>query len=327
MLEWSADWSYRGLSAVVLENRRLRIVVLPDLGGKVWSIRDKAHDRELLWHNPRILPSPAAFGARYDDWFSGGWDELFPNDAPALHDGQPLPDHGEWWARRCDWRVEDEPGLLRLRLSGVGVVTPHRWERTIELRADERALHCATTIRNEGHAAIPFLWRIHPALPATPESRIEIPSDHVEVEPASSPGIDPRPFAWSLARTSEGGVANLGVCPDPGRERMLLAYSTRLRAGWCALTGADGVGVGFAFDPAVIDTVTVFATFGGWRGLSTVLLEPGVGWPYDLDMARANGSARVLAPGDEAEFRIAMVAYDGLTRVEEISADGVVRGR
>ncbi len=327
MPEWSADWGYRGLRAVVIENRRLRVVVLPDLGGKVWSIRDKDRDRELLWQNPRVPPSSAPFGARYDDWFSGGWDELFPNDGPVLLDGQPLPDHGEWWARPCAWRIEDEPGVVRVRLSGFGVVTPHRWERTLEVRDGERMLRCATTIANEGFAPLPFLWRIHPALPATPGSRIEIPSDRVVVESAASPGLDPRPFTWPLAPTSDGGVANLGVCPEPGKDRALLAYATRLRAGWCALTGADGVGVGFAFDPAVIDTVTLFATFGGWRGLHTVLLEPGVGWPYDLDVARANGSARMLAPGEATTFAITMVAYDGIGRVEDISHDGEVRGR
>ncbi len=327
MRDWSADWSYRGQPAVVIESRRLRVVVLPDLGGKIWSIRDKAHDRELLWHNPRVPPSSAPFGARYDDWFAGGWDDLFPNDAPVLLDGQPLPDHGEWWARPCRWRIDEEPGTLRLVLSGLGLVTPHRWERVIELREDERAIWCSTTIRNEGHAPLPFLWRIHPALPATPGSRIEIPSEHVVIEAASSPGLDRRPFAWPLARTTDGGVSNLGVCPEPGHERMLQAYATRLRAGWCALTGADGLGVGFAFDPAAIDTVTLFATFGGWRGLSTVILEPGVGWPSDLDKARANGSARVIAPGETTEFAITMVAYEGVGRVEDIGRDGVVRGR
>lgn len=244
-----------------------------------------------------------------------------------MFDGQPLPDHAEWWGRSCEWRIDDEPELLRLRLSGVGIVTPHRWGRTIELRADERVLHCMTTIRNDGFAPLPFLWRIHPALPATPGSRIEIPSEHVVVEPASSSALDPRPFAWPLARTSECGMANLGGCPEPRRELMMLAYATRLQAGWCALTGSDGVRVGFAFDRADINAETLFATFGGWRGLSTVLLEPNVGWPYDLGNVRTKRSARHVSSGKSSEFGLTTVACVGISRVERISLDGDGRGR
>ena len=327
MPEWSGDGSVRGLRAVVLENWRLRVVVLPGLGGRIWSVRLKPLDRELLWHHPRRAPRPAPFGACFDDWFAGGWDELFPNDAPAVLDGEPLPDHGEWWALPSDWRVEERSGAVVLRLSGAGVVTQHHWERTIELRGDEPTLRLATTIRNQGVRPLPFLWRTHPALPVAPGARIELPADRVTVDPAFSPGLEPGPFAWPLARTTGGDTVDLSVCPEPGPDRALLAYATGLRAGWCALTGADGAGVGFAFDPAAIDTVTLFASFGGWHGLETVVLEPGVGWPYDLDAARANGSAGTLEPGGTATFDVAMVAYEGMSRIDAISPEGEVLGR
>ena len=33
----SADWSFHGFRAVILENAALRIVLLPELGAKIWS--------------------------------------------------------------------------------------------------------------------------------------------------------------------------------------------------------------------------------------------------------------------------------------------------
>ena len=48
------DWSYRGLDTVVLENRMLRVVILPQAGGKIWQITYKPLDADLLWNNPRI---------------------------------------------------------------------------------------------------------------------------------------------------------------------------------------------------------------------------------------------------------------------------------
>ena len=86
-LSVSTDWSYCGLSAVVLENRRLRVVILPDAGGKIWQITHKPTDTDLLWNNPRMPPARLPMNSRYDDVWSGGWDELFPNDEAATLDG------------------------------------------------------------------------------------------------------------------------------------------------------------------------------------------------------------------------------------------------
>ena len=44
----STEWSLAGQAAVVLENRHLRAVLLPGLGGKIISLVDKAADTELL---------------------------------------------------------------------------------------------------------------------------------------------------------------------------------------------------------------------------------------------------------------------------------------
>ena len=62
--------------------------------GKLWSLVDKAADREIFWHNPRMAPRLAPYGATYDDWFCGGWDELFPNDAPTSFAGASVQNTG-----------------------------------------------------------------------------------------------------------------------------------------------------------------------------------------------------------------------------------------
>src|SRR4051812_20407604 len=97
MAELSIDthWTYRGLKAVILENRLLQVVVLPQVGAKLWQITYKPRAAELLWNNPRIAPSRLPIHSRYDDVWSGGWDELFPNDESAVIEGEQYPDHGE----------------------------------------------------------------------------------------------------------------------------------------------------------------------------------------------------------------------------------------
>ncbi|MBR1686583.1 MAG: DUF5107 domain-containing protein [Clostridia bacterium] len=55
--------------AIVLENDCLRATFLPTLGGRLWSLIDKAKGRELLHVNPVFQPANLALR---NAWFSGG---------------------------------------------------------------------------------------------------------------------------------------------------------------------------------------------------------------------------------------------------------------
>ena len=55
--------------AVVLEDSSLRVAVLPQSGGKVWSIHDKVRDRQVIFNNP--AHQPMTVGSR-GAWTSGG---------------------------------------------------------------------------------------------------------------------------------------------------------------------------------------------------------------------------------------------------------------
>jgi hypothetical protein len=81
-----------------------------------------------------VAPRPAVFGAAYDDWFCGGWDELFRNDAPAEVAGERYPDHGELWPLPWAWSVAEQTGdAATLVLRHAGVVTTTRFEKRLTL--------------------------------------------------------------------------------------------------------------------------------------------------------------------------------------------------
>ena len=168
---------HRGLRVVTLENELLRVQVLPEAGAKIWQITYLPLDTELLWNNPHIPPERHAIHAPYDDVWSGGWDELFPNDEEAVIHDKRYPDHGELWS--AAWEAEsfsfaDRVAVtLRLQtpMSSVAV------EKTIELRHGSAQLHFSHRFTNHGAAAFPFLWKLHPAMRVTPQHRIDMPRD------------------------------------------------------------------------------------------------------------------------------------------------------
>ena len=49
-----------GLRNVLLENRRLRVEILPEAGARIWQITYKPLGAELLWNNPSVSPRSTA---------------------------------------------------------------------------------------------------------------------------------------------------------------------------------------------------------------------------------------------------------------------------
>jgi hypothetical protein len=321
------NWHYHGFRALVVENGLLRLVLLPELGGKLWSLVYKPFDREIFWHNPRMAPRHAPYGAAYDDWFCGGWDELFPNDAPTAFAGDAYPDHGEWWSMPFAWDVNTaQPDAVTVHCRRAGVVTNTSVDRWITVRAGEPQVTTRYRIHNAGPQPLDFLWKLHPALAISADACIDLPACQVQPDPAFNERLDKRPFAWPMARDGRGGAVDMRPVPGADAATCDFYYATELAAGWCAMTDTrDGVGFGLAFDPALFRSVWVFGAYGGWRGHYTTILEPCTGYPYRLEDAVAQGTASRLEAGQSIETTVTAVLYHGRTAVTQITPDGEVR--
>ncbi len=322
------DWSYRGLPTVVLENRLLRVVILPEAGAKIWQITYKPLDANLLWNNPRMAPTRLPMNARYDDVWSGGWDELFPNDEAGLIDGEMYPDHGELWTG--EWSSEpfstsDEVGV---RLRFTTPVSAIAFEKTIRLRRDSPRIHFQHVLTNSGNAPFPFLWKLHPAMAVTPLHRIDFPAMKVSLEPAfpGSLGAGPTAFDWPYAKI-DGQDIDLRRIPDAAMRQLYFFYGAEMQAGWCALTNtANGLACGFLFDQKVFPSCWLFASYGGWRNHNVAVLEPCTGYPLNFDAMRAAGRHKTLATGEVLSTDVLFIVQEGLQAVSGIERNGTIVG-
>lgn len=323
-LSLNTDWTYRGLRAIVLENRRLRIVVLPEAGAKIWQITYKPSDTDLLWNNPRIAPARQPINSRYDDVWSGGWDELFPNDEAAVISGEAYPDHGELWTG--EWRAEpfstaDEAGL---RLNFTTPISSILVEKTIVMRRDEACLHFQHRFTNVGGSPFPFLWKLHPALAATPQHRIDFPPMKVVLEPAFPGTLAGASAVSSWPHVCLGGrQIDLRRVPSAEERQLYFFYGTEMQSGWCALTNtATGVACGLQFDPAVFRCAWLFATYGGWRNYNVAVLEPCTGYPLNFAAMEAAGRHFTLAPGEPLATEVLFTVQENLRSVGNIDRQG-----
>ncbi|WP_127354568.1 DUF5107 domain-containing protein [Actinacidiphila soli] len=325
----SSEWSYRGLQALVMDNEFLRVVVLPELGGKIWQLTAVRSGRDFLWHNPRLKARLIPFGTTYDDVFLGGWDELFPNDVPEELAGEPYPDHGELWASTWDWTVERSPEEVRLILTLRAPISGCSIEKTLTLRSGESHLRVRSRITNEGHTALPFLWKQHVAVPVSERASIGLGARTMYVEDfgvprAGSPG---ETYPWPHLVGPDGSSTDMSKTLPPDSRVSEFQYATELDGGWCSVTYEDGTGIGLSFDPGVFRSCWLFASYGGWRGHEVLILEPCTGYPVSVTEGLEAGTHQVLPAGGTVETALTVVVYDQIASVSGISPDGGVEGQ
>jgi hypothetical protein len=328
------DWQYRGLQVVRIENEHIRVDVIPEVGAKIYSFVHKASGRNLLWHNPRVPLARVSYGALFDDHWSGGWDELLPNDVPfKTPSGEMLPDHGEVWSQESQWDVvEERNDVVAVRFVTHGRILPTQFEKTLSLRAGDAYCTVEYVYRNLGAVPIDFLWNICCSLEISPATRLDIPARRGIIEATDpwntmkfSPGTE---YEWPCAVTPSGNRVDFRTMPPEEAGVTDFQYLPNLSSGWFAVTDTDAqVGFGMVFPIDVIPHLSLFRSVGGWRGQHLVSVEPSIGFPYDLVIAKEKGTAGRLDAGTTFEAKIKAVTYGGVAAIERIEPDGSIVGK
>jgi len=328
MASIDTNWQYCGLRVVRMENERICVDILPEAGAKIFNFIHKQSSRNLLWHNPHILPSRQAYGASFDDLWSGGWDELIPNDLPRpAPDGDLLPDHGEVWSQPAEWEIlENRPGLCRVRFTTYGRVLATRFDKTISLQDDAPFFRINYTYTNLSQQPIDFLWNIHPALAVGEHTWLDVPAGKGITDPWREMRFQGNTvFEWPYAVDFKGKQVDLRKADPPEAANADMHYLVDVQEGWYAATDRDsGVGFGLSFPLSVFPHLWLFRALGGWRGLYTLILEASTGYPYDLAVARQRGTCGHLGPAASLEAEVMAIAYSGATSIAGIHPDGQV---
>jgi galactose mutarotase-like enzyme len=323
-LTLSTGWTLHGLRAILVENRFLRLVVLPEAGGKIWQITYKPLDAPILWNNPRIMPAKHSIHARYDDVWSGGWDELFPNDEAGNLLGEYVPDHGELWTGNWSAEPFQDADAVGVHLRFATPISSFLVERTIRLPRQSAQFEIQYRFTNQNSETYPFLWKLHPAFAVSAQHRIDFPAMTAVREPGfpGSLGDAPLDFEWPYAELGDK-ILDLRQVPDASSRAVHFFYGTEMAAGWSAVTNrTNGLASALRFDPEIFTSCWLFASHGGWRNLNVAALEPATGYPFQIQSMIDAGRARTLAPGESLETSVLFAAQEGMKSVGGVDADG-----
>jgi galactose mutarotase-like enzyme len=213
---------------VVLENERVRTEVWLTKGADILELRYKPADLNVLWRGDRELydsgsyVAPASGGGAFIDYFTAGWQEVFPNGGvPCEFAGAHLGQHGE--VALLPWRcavLRDDPACVEVEFSVRTHRTPFSLVRRMRLDAGGAKLVLDETITNLGGQPLPFMWGHHPGFGPPflePGCEIAVAGGTIAVphRPAR-PGarlVSGARSGWPVATTADGGEVDLGVFP------------------------------------------------------------------------------------------------------------------
>jgi hypothetical protein len=336
---------YRGLRTVTLENEMVRVSFLADKGTDIFEFLHKPTDTDFMWRSPLGVRNPAMFvptiprpeGA-FLDYYEGGWQECLPTGGnPAEYAGTKFGPHGEVCLVPWDYTIlENEPERVQVRYEVRTYRTPCYLQKTVTLERNSGVLAFSEQLTNEGAVPLDLMWGHHPAFgpPFLDESCvIDLPGATVRTIETEQTGRCKPGAEWSWPRVpgKDGPPIDLGRIAPPETRAHDLAILTDLQAGWYAITNTTRrVGFGMVWPVATFGALWYWQVFGGamaqpWYGRTyNIALEPWTTPHLTIEEAIAQGTQRVLAPGEALELEFKAVAYAGIDRVLAIGPDGAV---
>ena len=276
ILSREQDFAVVGLRTAVAE-----LAIVPELGGRVISIRGRRTGREWCWHQPR--PDWLWANQAYDDFGmspQAGVDECVPSVARCEWRGRSIPDHGEVWFQ--NWRLDPaELAAGRLRSTVRLPVSPFVFTRTIRAEASDVFVF-EYTLANLSNAAEPFLWSLHPLLNICPGDRLELPAGVRSLRLNGGLGV-PIAFGdtWTYPKPFPGVRLNRLEVPGkpPG---CVKGFAGPLQEGRAALVNdASGDRLELRWDAQVTPFLGLWLN-RGHAGFHHVALEPTNGAPDSL---------------------------------------------
>jgi galactose mutarotase-like enzyme len=294
------ETTWDGFRAIGLVSGQAEVWIVPELGARIASLRDRRTGREWCW---RRADAPWLWANQPGDAFfdspHAGIDECLPTVGACRHAGRALPDHGEVWSRA--WRLEPSQAdeiACAVDVPGGG----YRFRRTLALDGAELRLH----YRLENHGAIPldFLWSLHPLLAIQPGDEIDLPSEITRFD-AEVPRLpDGQRPSWTWPATDGARLDRLEL--PAAASGCAKLFAGPLRTGRAALYHpGTGDRLEFVWDVASQPWLGLWFTRGGYQGWHHCAIEP-TNAPSDTlaDAPATAADLRRVPPNDAREWTL-----------------------
>ncbi len=282
------------MNGIILSSDSLSVLVFPERGGKLASIREKSGGSELLYQSRGDYP-PLSPGMPFSEGDASGFDDVFPSmgEECCFSDAGKnlnLPDHGEIWTARMEVDAADDRSV---RMHTFGKAFPYRYDKTISLQDNHVRVRIMVT--NQGKEPFPGIWVCHCLMRVEPEMRFEFPAESERIECLSG-------CSWPPDGKSPENLRELQPVPPSGT-MMKFYFRDPVKKGECAAVyPRSGVRAVLRFSPEQLPYLGFWITNGGYRGEANFAFEPASGYYDTLGKAAETGTLPLIAPGKSGEY-------------------------
>ncbi|MBR1820263.1 MAG: DUF5107 domain-containing protein, partial [Clostridia bacterium] len=149
--------------AVWLENDYIRVLVLPELGGRIQRAYDKTNGYDFVYYNEVIKP---ALVGLVGPWISGGIEFNWPQH------------HRPTTYAPVDWRIlENADGSASVELSEVDQMYGTKGKMTFTVYPDKAYIEIKGQLYNRTNLPQTFLWWANPAVAVNDNTQSVFPPD------------------------------------------------------------------------------------------------------------------------------------------------------
>ena len=301
---------YKDVDALVLENPALRVVLLPDFGGKIASIYHKPSRYETLYQNPGKGYRKSRYADSYLAGELSGFDDMFPTISECCCENDPwkgnvAPDHGELWSLPCDCRV------VKGGVHGIlhGVRFPYRFEKTVRLVRNTLRINYAVT--NLSPHDFDFIWAAHPMFRAHRGTELAVPKGLTSIINSVTDkrlGAYGNRYDFPRAMLPDGNPFDLRRVPAlNGTATQKYWFAAKNTAGWCTLFHPGrNLRIRMAVPPDVVPYLGVFVDEGGITGELIMAPEPATAAMDRIDASKLWRMNSVLPAGSTKRWHLAI---------------------
>lgn len=293
--------SYKGLACYYLENEKLKLTVVPELGAKIASLLYKPQNFEVLFQSQDEMYSLPTYGADFAQYDTSGADEMFPTIDPCQYPyleylGAPIPDHGEVWS--IPWQVIVEKAGLTTTATGTAL--PYALRRRISLQGSR--VHMEYRVSNTGEKPLYGLWAFHGLLACDEFSKIVLPNVQqvITVHQSSILGPPGTAHPFPITVSQDGYAYDLQkVAPRVTGKTEKIYVEGPLQVGQAAVTLNQGqLLYKLLFPVHKVPYLGIWLNEGGFKNQYNCALEPSTGYYDCLEVSKQQGSLQPLGVGE-----------------------------
>ena len=281
---------FKGINAIELENDYLKATFLPEYGSKLASLIDKVTNEELLFQSEADKLAVPSYGAKFSDFDSSGFDEVFPSIDPCIDPNteEKIPDHGEVWA--LPWEVEEVEDRLEFTVQSPKL--PYRLIKSVQLKGNRLCFHYK--LENLGPSSFYFIWTPHALLNCSTDTKIIVEKhltnimtvEHSTEHLGEWGSTHSYPVTTSLKTKEALDLSRVEPVTAQNCEKFY--FTEKVLDGICGVINQKtGRYLKYFYPPEKIPYLGVWKTQGGYRGDYNIALEPCTGVYDNLYVATA----------------------------------------